>query len=216
MIDNTTSSQRMESEQLFLGTWVDTCEYGPEMRYVVTLQDERFIVSAVDTRDLEDEEGEVDDIRWDDKRLYFTVYWESSDVFAECQFFLISPNQIAFTYTNTEKLTLVRKQMIDKTPLPLLILGTWRDDREYGSFTEYTITLEDNVVGISVVCTDDNEKGEIYSTHWDGKTLSAAIYWQSTGRFMKCQFAVISPDQILYTYTYTAQCILIREQQKQA
>ncbi|ALG68206.1 DUF4279 domain-containing protein [Beggiatoa leptomitoformis] len=215
MTANRTLSQNMASDNLILGTWIDTCEYGPEMRYTIGLQGSEIIITAVDTRDTEDEEGDVSNIHWDaDKgRLYCCVHWGSTGFLTKCNFYLISSNQMDFTYTNTETILFVRKQPGDNI-IPLNIhsmMGIWVNSCEYFADIEYHITLKNDITIVSMIDNYDGEQMEIYDTHWEKEILFLSTYTPSTGRFRKCQFQLLSPNQALLTHTYTETCMLIRE-----
>lgn len=207
------SSQIMRHDHLLLGSWIDTCEYGADMRYIVALRLGLVVVTAIDTCDYEDEEGNVYDVCWDGNRLYFSVYWESSKDFAKCDLFLLSPNQVLLTQRVTRHHILIRKPDETLTLKQTGILGTWINTGEYWfSDTEYSVSFHNNQIVVLVVDAGDNERGEIYDTHYDNETVRFAVYWKSNGRFAKCQFVLNSPDQISFTNIYTEQIILIREQ----
>lgn len=206
------SSQIMRHDHPLLGAWIDTCEYGADMRYIVALRLGLVVVTAIDTRDYEDEEGNVYDVYWDGDRLHFSVYWESSKEFNKCEFLLIYPNQVLLTQRVTKQNILIRKPDETVTLKQTGILGTWIHMGEYCSEAEYTVSFHNNQIVVLVVDAGDNERGEIYDTHYDNETVRFAVYWKSNGRFAKCQFVLNSPAQISFTYIYTEQVILIREQ----
>lgn len=212
---NKTLSQNISSDNLRLGSWIDTCEYGPEMRYIIGLQGSEITISAVDARDTEDKKGEVSNIYWDVEqgRLYCCVYWGSTGFLTKCNFFLISSNQMELTYTNTETITLVRKQLGDNVTSSNVhsMDGIWVNSCEYFADIEYHITIKDDTTWVSVINSYDGEKGEIYDTHREKETLFFSIYAPSSGHFRKCQFQLLSSNQALLTHTYTERCILIRE-----
>jgi hypothetical protein len=204
----------MRRDHPLLGSWIDTCEYGADMRYIVALRLGQIVITAIDTRDYEDENGNVYDVCWDSERLHFSVYWESSKDFTKCEFLLISPNRVSFTQRVTKQHILIRKPPTDETVTlkHTGILGTWINVEYCCSDLEYSVSLHDNQLIILALDTHDNEQGEIYDTYRDGETVRFAMYWISTGRFAKCQFVLNSPDQIAFTNIYTEQEILIREQ----
>jgi hypothetical protein len=93
-----------------------------------------------------------------------------------------------------------------------LFIGTWISDDEYGSDVEYNISIVGKELKVEAVDVNDGERAEIRDVEWDGDSnLSFSAYWQSSGRFAKCKFMLLSKNRVAFTYTYTDHEILHRK-----
>jgi hypothetical protein len=92
-----------------LGSWVNGDEYATEVEYIVSGEEPRFQVRAVDLYD--GEVGEVRDVAYDDSTftLSFSVYWGSTGRFVKARLVATSSNRVSYTYTFTENQMWFRK-----------------------------------------------------------------------------------------------------------
>ena len=88
---------------------------------------------------------------------------------------------------------------------PHTLVGVWVNGDEYATEVEYVVSAVGEGFGIRAIDRYDGEEAEVYDVKWDGKVLSFATHWPSTGRFVKCRLQVISQNRVDYTYTYTQQ-----------
>ena len=92
-----------------------------------------------------------------------------------------------------------------KNEKPHTLIGTWVNGDEYETDVEYTVSATRTGFAVRAVDRFDGEKGEVSDVKWDGNTLSFAVHWNSTGRFVKARLLAISPNRVDYTYTFTQQ-----------
>lgn len=92
-----------------IGSWVNGDEYATEVEYVVSGNELRFQVRAVDRYD--GEVGEVRDVSYDKSTstLSFSVYWNSTGRFMKARLAAVAPNRVSYTYTFTESQMWFRK-----------------------------------------------------------------------------------------------------------
>lgn len=85
------------------------------------------------------------------------------------------------------------------------LIGSWINGDEYATEVEYIISGSERRFEVRAVDRYDGEEGEIRDVTHDGKTstLSFAVYWNSTGRFMKVRLVATAPNRVSYTYTFT-------------
>lgn len=102
-------------------------------------------------------------------------------------------------------LDLMKKPVQKPNEKPHMLVGTWLNGHEYETDVEYVVSAAGK--GFAVLALDrfDGEKGEVSEVKWDGNVLSFAVYWNSTGRFVKARLLPISPNRVDYTYTFTEQ-----------
>ena len=96
-----------------------------------------------------------------------------------------------------------------------LLVGTWFNGDEYETDVEYVITRSGDSYAIRVYELFDGEQADIFETAWDGRVLSFAAHWNSTGRFARYRLLLISANRIDVTYTYTEQTMYHRKRTKQ-
>jgi len=89
-----------------------------------------------------------------------------------------------------------------KSPRDLLV-GTWFNADEYATEVEFTVTRSGDSYFVQVSDRSDGELADIFETAWDGRTLSFAAHWNSTGRLARYRLQVLSANRIDVTYTYT-------------
>jgi hypothetical protein len=94
------------------------------------------------------------------------------------------------------------------------LIGTWTSPDEYSSDVEFTIRPAGKSYAVEVRDGYDDEKADVFETTWDGKVLSFATHWNSTGRFARYRIQISSPNQIDVTYTYTDTVIYHRSPTK--
>jgi len=83
------------------------------------------------------------------------------------------------------------------------LTGTWFNADEYASGVEFTITRNGNSYVVSARDADDGEEADIFETAYNGRVLSFAAHWNSTGRFARYNLMLLSPNRLSVTYTYT-------------
>lgn len=86
------------------------------------------------------------------------------------------------------------------------IAGIWKHCDGF-SDVEFTFSITDGTVGISVIDASDGERPEIYDVQWSESelVLRFAAHW-STGRLVKCHvMAGPNPDRLQATITSTHQ-----------
>ena len=85
------------------------------------------------------------------------------------------------------------------------LIGSWINGDEYATEVEYIISGSERRFAVRAVDRYDGEEGEIRDVTYDGdtSTLSFAVYWNSTGRFMKVRLVATAPNRVSYTYTFT-------------
>jgi hypothetical protein len=96
------------------------------------------------------------------------------------------------------------------------LIGTWVTDDEYGSEVEYTIAPAADGFAVTATTTYDGEFAEIYDVKWDGDQLAFSAYWNSSGRFCKGRFLLLSENRVEFTFTYTDHEVLHRKTQELA
>ncbi len=84
-----------------------------------------------------------------------------------------------------------------------LLVGTWSSADESYSDVEFTITGSGDTYAVQICDGFDGEKADIFETAWDGRVLSFAAHWNSTGRFARYRILLLSANRIDVTYTYT-------------
>jgi hypothetical protein len=84
-----------------------------------------------------------------------------------------------------------------------LLVGTWFNDDEFGSGIEYVITRSGDSYAVRLCDTSDGEVADTFETAWDGKVLTFAAHWNSTGRFARYRLWLFSANRLDVTYTYT-------------
>ena len=95
-----------------------------------------------------------------------------------------------------------------------LLVGTWFNADEYGSEVEFTITRAGGSYAVRVSDPGDGEIADVFETAWDGKVLSFAAHWNSTGRFARYRLLLLSAHRINVTYTYTDHEVYHRKRTK--
>ncbi len=95
-----------------------------------------------------------------------------------------------------------------------LLVGTWFNADEYATEVEYIITRSGDSYAVRVCDRYDGEVAGIFETTWDGKVLSFAAHWNSTGRFARYQLLLISANRLDVTYTYTDNLMYHRKRTK--
>jgi regulation of enolase protein 1 (concanavalin A-like superfamily) len=85
------------------------------------------------------------------------------------------------------------------------LIGSWVNGDEYATEVEYVVSGKEPRFQVQVVDRYDGEVGEVRDVSYDDRTstLSFAVYWTSTGRFIKVRVIAISPNRVSYTYTFT-------------
>ena len=85
------------------------------------------------------------------------------------------------------------------------LIGSWINGDEYATEVEYIISGGESRFDVRAVDRYDGEEGEVRDVTYDGdtSTLSFAVYWKSTGRFMKVRLVATAPNRVSYTYTLT-------------
>lgn len=83
------------------------------------------------------------------------------------------------------------------------LVGTWSSADEYSSDVEFTINRSSDSYAVQVCDGFDGEIADIFETAWDGRVLSFAAHWNSTGRFARYRILLLSANRIDVTYTYT-------------
>lgn len=94
-----------------------------------------------------------------------------------------------------------RKPRLRK-PHPLV--GTWVSGEDFDDVA-ITVSRAGSKFRVSVIDTFDDEQAEVYDVKWDGRTLTYAAHWESTGRFVKARLQALSDGAIDYCYTYSKQ-----------
>ena len=84
-----------------------------------------------------------------------------------------------------------------------LLVGTWFNADEYATEVEFTVTKPGDSYVVGVSDRYDGEVADIFETAWDGKVLSFASHWNSTGRLIRYRLLLLSANRIDVTYTYT-------------
>ena len=84
-----------------------------------------------------------------------------------------------------------------------LLVGTWFNADEYATEVEFTVTRSGDSYAVRVCDRYDGEQADIFETAWNGKVLSFAAHWNSTGRFARYRLLLLSANRIDVTYTYT-------------
>ena len=94
------------------------------------------------------------------------------------------------------------KKTTSKKTRPSLI-GTWFNADEYATEVEFIITDSDDMLSVRVRDRHDNEEADVFETAYDGRVLSFAAHWNSTGRFARYKLMLLSANRLSVTYTYT-------------
>jgi hypothetical protein len=84
-----------------------------------------------------------------------------------------------------------------------LLVGTWFNADEIETGVEFTVTQSGDSYAVRVCDRFDGEAADISETGWDGRVLSFAAHWNSTGRFARYRLLLLSANRIDVTYTYT-------------
>lgn len=84
------------------------------------------------------------------------------------------------------------------------LVGTWISGNDYGSDVEYTVISDAGGFKVHAVDRDDGEAADVFEVKWDGRILSFATHWNSTGHFLRCRFELVAKNEVSFTYTYTA------------
>jgi hypothetical protein len=84
------------------------------------------------------------------------------------------------------------------------LVGCWISGTESGSEIEYVVNSHGSGFKVKAIDRFDSEVADIFEVKWDGRILSFGTLWNSTGRFLRCQFQAIAKNEVSYTYTYTA------------
>lgn len=108
------------------------------------------------------------------------------------------------------KAPLKPKQKPKRDPL----VGTWFNADEYDSDVEFVITRAGNSYAVQVRDRFDDEAADIFETTWNGRVLSFAAHWNSTGRFARYRLLLLSANRIDVTYTYTESAMYHRKSAK--
>ena len=90
-----------------------------------------------------------------------------------------------------------------RKPIRDLLVGTWFNADEYATEVEFIITRSGNSYAVRVCDRYDGEEADIFETAWNGRILSFAAHWNSTGRFARYRLLLLSANRIDVTYTYT-------------
>ncbi len=85
------------------------------------------------------------------------------------------------------------------------LIGSWVNGDEYATEVEYVVSGKEPRFRVRAVDRYDGEVGEVRDVSYEDSTstLSFAVYWSSTGRFMKVRLVAIAPNRVSYTYTFT-------------
>src|ERR1700731_4611847 len=85
------------------------------------------------------------------------------------------------------------------------LIGSWVNGDEYATEVEYIVSGKEPRFKVQAVDRYDSEIGEVRDVSYDDSTsaLSFAVYWNSTGRFMKARLVATAPNRVSYTYTFT-------------
>ena len=95
------------------------------------------------------------------------------------------------------------KKKTRQKPARDLLVGTWKNNDEYESEVEFTVTRAGDSYAVRACDGFDGEEADVFETAWDGSVLSFAAHWNSTGRFARYRLLLLSPNRIRVTYTYT-------------
>jgi hypothetical protein len=90
-----------------------------------------------------------------------------------------------------------------KKPKSHPLVGTWFNADEYATEVEFTISRSGDSYAVRVCDRHDGEVADVFETAWDGRALSFAAHWNSTGRFARYRLLHLSANRIDVTYTYT-------------
>lgn len=96
-----------------------------------------------------------------------------------------------------------------------LLVGTWFDGDEHDSSVEFNITRAGDSYVVRVRDLFDDEAADIFETAWNGRVLSFAAHWNSTGRFARYRLLLLSDNRLDVTYTYTESTMYHRKRAKQ-
>ena len=83
------------------------------------------------------------------------------------------------------------------------LTGTWFDGDELASNVVFEITPSADSFAVNVRDAEDGEEADVFETRWDGRILSFAAHWNSSGRFVRYRLQLLSANRIDVTYTYT-------------
>jgi len=85
------------------------------------------------------------------------------------------------------------------------LIGSWVNGDEYATEVEYIISGKEPAFEVRAVDRYDGEVGEVHDVSYDDgtSTLSFAVYWSSTGRFVKARLVATAPNRVSYTYSFT-------------
>src|ERR1700689_833463 len=99
-----------------------------------------------------------------------------------------------------------------------ILSGIWKSRYDWGSVAEYRIERNRRGYTVSVRDSEDGEHADVLETKWDAARhiLAISVYWNSSGRFLRCRFKSNSASQIELTYTYPDTEVLERTPTKRA
>jgi hypothetical protein len=97
-----------------------------------------------------------------------------------------------------EKITSLKKK--ESTSNHTLV-GCWISGTESGGKIEYVVNSHSSGFKVKAIDRFDSEAADIFEVKWDGRILSFGTLWNSTGRFLRCQFQAIAKNEVSYTYT---------------
>lgn len=83
------------------------------------------------------------------------------------------------------------------------LIGTWFNGDEIASHVVFEISHADDTYAVNVRDAEDGEKADVFETNWDGRILSFAAHWKSSGRFVRYRLQLLSANRVDVTYTYT-------------
>src|SRR5438477_11057943 len=92
--------------------------------------------------------------------------------------------------------TRMQKNVQKKNEKPHTVIGTWFNGDEYQTEVEYIVSSAGAGFAVRAVDRFDSEEGEVYDVKWDGRALSFAVHWNSTGRLMKARRLSISRNRV--------------------
>lgn len=95
-----------------------------------------------------------------------------------------------------------------------LLVGKWFNGDEISSDVEFEITRRGDSYRVFVRDSDDGEAADVHAIAWDGRLLSFAAYWNSSGRFVRYRLLVLSANRIDVTYTSTDSQMYHRRKKK--
>lgn len=91
------------------------------------------------------------------------------------------------------------------------LVGTWFNGDEIETEAEYIVSKAGKGFSVRAVDRFDGEEADIFEVVWDGRELSFAAHWNSTGRFTRCRMLLLSENRISLTFTHTEQALWHRK-----